>query len=533
MHRCSRPGVGHGPATGGAGPDRLPVRFHKCPGRLVVMAAVFLAGACAGPPPRLMPVTALRSEPDPRGGCLRWFDVDGDGRAEYAERLDATGRIDGIAWDRDADASPEDQVDLRAIPAAGTRHLILILDSIAHQTAMEAWRQGRMSLFPRPSRTIAPFPVMTDPCLTEFYGIGPCLAVESGYYDGRVLRNGYEVYARNEITSWQRFTDYAMAPPGHVPTYLWPRPWLDHEFRRIQEGFTARPVDGYTGYCVGTSATGAILGRDGHRHALIRLDRFCRRVVHDARGRVCITLLSDHGHFLGESRRIALTDALRGFGYRVTDRLSRPGDVVVPEFGMVSCAAIHTASPEPVARDAVGIDGVELAAYRNNEGGVTVVGRDGSAAITRSPAGGLCYLPRDGDPLGLQAVLERLKAAGRAAADGAVDERTWFEATADHEYPDAVCRVWHAFHGLVVHTPDVLLSLEDGRHWGSATQNRLVRLIGVHGSLRAAGSSGFAVTMAGELPPVMRLAGLGEALRAAGVVMRGPAAATDAPVTWR
>jgi hypothetical protein len=45
----------------------------------------------------------------------------------------------------------------------------------------------------------------------------------------------------------------------------------------------------------------------------------------------------------------------------------------------------------------------------------------------------------------------------------------------------------------------------------------MVKLTAAHGNLRTKSSSGFAVTMAGELPPVIRMVELGPALREMGI----------------
>jgi hypothetical protein len=69
--------------------------------------------------------------------------------------------------------------------------------------------------------------------------------------------------------------------------------------------------------------------------------------------------------------------------------------------------------------------------------------------------------------------------------------------------------------------PDVLLSVQDGRHCGSPFMSSVVDLKGSHGNLGPASSSGFAMTTAGELPSVMRIADLRPHLVQIGIPVEG------------
>jgi hypothetical protein len=257
------------------------------------------------------------------------------------------------------------------------------------------------------------------------------------------------------------------------------------------------------------------LGRNGHHAALVRLDRMCQQIVYDTRGRVQITLLSDHGHNLVASRRLSLVDELQRCGYRVRTSLQGPDDVVVPEFGAVNCAALHTRSPAAVARDVIGIDGVELTSYRT-DGDVVVLSRQGRARISRSD-GRYCYRAERGDPLRLLPILETLAARGEVDSQGYVRDDVLFAATTDHVYPDVVHRLWRAFNGLVTHTPDVLVSVEDGWHCGNPTLSKILDMSAIHGNLNALSSTAFVMTTVEPLPPVLRMQDLADALRERGV----------------
>jgi len=496
-------------------------------------AALWLVG-CAGPGPVLFPVTAVRTCRRADHKTEQWYDVDGNGRPDYCEIATEAGRVVAIGYDRDEDGRFEKQVDLAAIPPEQVHHLVIILDSVPVHMVREVQAQGRLRYFPRPTRVIAPFPVMTDVCLTEFFGVAPLPGVESSYYDGRRLHSGYGTYLREENAPWVALVDYHLSPSLHPYAYIWQQPWYMHELRRIQEIFTERDRKGLkltVGYVVGTSALGARQGRDGHIKGLVTIDRFCQEMVYRTEGRVCVTLFSDHGHNLLRSRRIPLRDTLGHLGYRpVTEKLSRPDEVVVPEFGMVSCAAIYTRQPARVAGDAIQLEGVELAAYKRKRSHpdtpvpdeVVVLSRSGRARIEKGPHG-FRYLAEVGDPLQLKPILKQLADQGQLSGEGFVEDTVLYAATADHVYPDAVHRLWRAFHGLMVHTPDVLLSLKDGYQVGNALMADIViEPTSVHGNLRRLSSYAFAVSMAGRLPETIRTCDLRSALQEIGIPLPDP-----------
>ena len=526
---------------------------------------------CAGPGPVLFPAAPIETRD---GGAQRFYDTDSDGRADFAMILGTDGRVDRLQYEIDDDAldtsDGSDVVLLDRMAPTDRRHLVIILDSVPYAMVNDLWRQGRFRLFHPPRRVISPFPVMTDLSLSELFGTSPSPGVESEYYDGHQLINGYFSYAGGRNTGWLRYVDYHLKPVAHSGAYTDPHVWFDHELRHIQDMFQRQSGNCFVGYCVGPSAVGAKFGRDGHQAGLIRMDRFCQQMFYATRGKIHITLLSDHGHNLMRSRRIPLSEFLRLSGYRVTNRLERPGDVVVPEFGIVTCAAIHTQEPAPVARDVLGLEGIDVVAYLDRgrgrpgspdedakngrpgsigrEGGgrtdsqddrIIVLNRSGRAVITRSGTGyryetlPLLPLPAReragvrvsdisaGDPLDLGPVLKQLQAQGHVDADGFVDDRALFEATVDGAYPDAVHRLWRAFHGLVEHEPDVFITTKDGWHCGSPFMTDVLDLAAAHGNLGPLSTTGFVMSTAGAVEPVLRMEDLHDSLTKLGIPLPG------------
>ena len=489
-------------------------------------AIIIVLTGCAGPGPKMMPAapTEIRQV---EAGVERVYDANGDGKADYVERSPDSGPVSALRFDIDGDGLFELAVP-RDVPTAGDRHLIILLDSIPFDIVHDVWTAGRLRLFNAPSRTISPFPVMTDLSFSEFFGVSPSPGVESEYFDGKTLRGGYLSYAsESNATKWLRQTDYHLRMIAHSFAYLKPDRWYMHELGSIQRLFYKNGKSPMIGYVVGTSALGAIQSRNGHVNALTQVDRMCQQIMYQTRGHVQITLLSDHGHHLITSRRVLLRESLERMGYHATTHLRSVQDIVVPEFGVVTCAAIHTKMPAQVARDAINIEGIDFAAYQDGED-VIVVSRRGSAQITAAN-GRIRYMVQRGDPLGLTPIIDDLMTKQGIDSDGFVDDRVLFSATMSHLYPDGVHRLWRAFHGLIEHTPDVLISVDEGWHCGSKFMSNLVEIRGAHGSLRYASSCGFAMTTLGPLPAVMRMDDLSAELAKMGADVRvsAPAASGD------
>lgn len=509
----------------------MPIVLHpvrkRFPRLALTFAFIWWAG-CAEPGPRMLDTPRLgtsvsaTTQPAPS----QTVDSNGDGRADYWQHFGADGRIASLAFDTDGDGLPDETID-RTAPQAGDRHLIIMLDSIPFGLVEEAWRTGRFRLLHPPGRVISPFPVMTDLSFSELFSVSPSPGVEASHFDGHRLRDGYEVYAHGGNAGWNAQVDYALLPIVHAVAYLNPRKWYDHELGKIQRMFLGGQGD-FRGYVVTTSGLGAWYGHEGHAPALEKLDAACEYIMHACRGRVQITLLSDHGHVLQKSRRIPLSQLLQAKGWRVGSRLASERDVVVPEFGVVSCAAIHTRRPAEVARDCIGIEGVELVMFRGlGRGEITVMGREGESILRVDSRGRFAAELVRGDPLQLAGVIESLRATGRMDTAGYATDSDWSQAMGAGQagagtYPDPIYRIWRAFNGLVENVPDVYLSLADGYHCGSELMTRLVDISATHGSLNAISSTGFVMSTVGPMPPSVRMRDLANVLKSLDVPIQRP-----------
>jgi hypothetical protein len=186
----------------------------------------------------------------------------------------------------------------------------------------------------------------------------------------------------------------------------------------------------------------------------------------------------------------------------------------------------YTRSPGKLAEDLAAHQAVDLVTYPDGAGGVVVRAGREQARITRAASqpdqpAGYRYQTLAGDPLKLAPILEKLRAAGQVSPDGVINDQALFAATAEHEYPDPLHRVWLAFNGLMVNAPDVIVSLKDPDYHGWPFFDFMVREASTHGSLNRRASETFALSTRGPLPPLLRQE---QILPALGVTW--PAAAT-------
>lgn len=477
---------------------------------------VALMAGCIVPPPRMYPADPVLVRSLHDGRLERVYDSDRDGRIDCGERLGPDGVIVSLCYDTTGDGRFDDIVELADILPQERRHLLIILDSVPFSMVEKLWQTGRFRGLHPPVPLISTFPATTDVALNAFLGVGPRPGMEPEYYNGEWMVSGKIAYWQETKAEWARRMDYFLDGYAHGYAYLWPRPWFGYELARIK-GITDRSRQPLTlSYAMGTSALGAGIGRAGHEFALDMMDRYCRTIMFEHRGRVQITLMSDHGHDLIAGQWISLPIELGLMGYRLTGWLESPEDVIIPEFGLVTCAGIHTLQPKRVAEDVVKIEGVELAFYLNEADEVVVVGREGQARIARS-GDRYRYTMDAGDPLELAHVWHSLAEKGLVDADGFVDDEPLFAATATHVFPDPLHRLWHGFHGLIIHTPDVMVSVSDGYYCGLLEFAVAVGESSSHGSLTRRSSTGFAMSSAGPLPGALRIENLRGPLCAIGV----------------
>lgn len=316
--------------------------------------------------------------------------------------------------------------------------------------------------------------------------------------------------------------------------YLFPQAVFHRELRHARRVVTERLACGSRHvaiYILSTDGLGHMLRRPQIDHELVHLDRWIDRLVHDCGGRLQITMLADHGISArppqaGRVRPFRLGRVLRPAGVRVGRRLERPGDAIVPLFGLLDVARIHTFDAATQAQVVAALRDrpeIELLAARAVDALHVYAGPDEAIIHRRHDAtrGDLCrYQLLTGDPLRYRERCAALRAVGALDPDGFADRRTWLTATWNHDFPAAPHRLWDGLSTLTTERPDVVVSL--GPQWfvGSGLLSSLVRMRGTHGGLHRRVTETFIMATDADLPSPMEIGDVAATLK--GVVGSGP-----------
>jgi hypothetical protein len=439
------------------------------------------------------------------GDTLVSYDMDGSGRPDYVQRRHE-GRATTLYFDDDENGQTDDEVDLAVVDGKDP-HLLILLDGVPHAVVAELWDEGHFRLFSRPSKVVTTFPSMTDLALSQMHRTRPPNGFEAAYFDRQTNRRagGTGDYHKHRNSPWMEVVGYAAPMTVSARAYLKPQSVFNQELREMREVFDQVSTGFASGYSIGTAGLGTRGGKEAIREYLLTVERFCERLVFDRRGRVRLSLGSDHGHGLTPCTRIWFGDHLAKHGFRQTDSLKNPEDVVTIEYGLVTFAQFFTRQTEPLARALIDHPAVDLVTYAEGSS-VVVMNSGGNARIEHRPEGYL-YTAAQGDPLQLESVIETLRAEGKVSDDGTIDDAALFAATVDHVYPDPLRRIWECFHGLVRETPDVIASLRDGYcHGYWLFELGVGKVASTHGSLNRLDSVTFVMTTAGDVPEALRVA---------------------------
>ncbi len=407
-----------------------------------------------------------------------------------------------------------------AVPAAAAsrpRVLVIMLDAVPYEDAASVRagahpEEDRFPGFRGPVPLVSGFPSSTSLALTgilEPFGLDKSPGYEPRFFDqerGKVRGGGLISYHTIPF-AWRGFFDWEVRGlTRKTILYAWPLRGNRREIGQAIGAFLASNRQYFFAYVNSTDATGHLYGPQRTRAVLAALSRALRDVRERHPDRPFYTMiLSDHGMAGGRPLRNAFPGverALRRDHWRSRREVRDPRDVVLIPFGLLSSFIAHTASGREgaVARTLAGVEGVELCAYPDGPAW-TVLRGGGEARIRRCVRGGRVlwsYTPVTGDPLRYAAVLARLGAGSSQDGDGWHPDEAWFEATLDHDFPDALHRIARSF-DLVANPASVVCSTAPGWLYGL---RRLVfgaavsrgRLRWTHGALRREDSLGFIMT---------------------------------------
>lgn len=470
-----------------------------------------LGVALAGCTPKLRLVPVPVEKPGPDSTQVRLFDFDGDGKAEYREVLGPSGQVRLHEFDRDGDGAYERVVDRAKLDANKTRHVLLFLDGVPHSLFAEMWDRGHFRLFSRPGRMVSTFPALTDPAHSLIFHDGPPYGYEAAFYDrvaGRQTR-GVDFYLSGKNEEWVEGVDHRIGFVEDAVMYLFPGGVFKREMHSSRRVLDRSGEDRVVLYLLSPDGICHMFPRQRAEEHFALFDRWIEQMVYDAGGELHVTMISDHGNNFAGCGYVPIREALRRAGLRVGHTLKRSGDVVAPQFGLVSFASVFCYSDVERRRAVAAIlalEGVDAIAWRE-AGGVAVINRHGSATIHRRIEGEramFAYRPVDGDPLALRGALEDLKAAGAVDVEGFAADAAWFDATKGGPMPDVLRRLHASLYTNVLNPADIVVSLADGYYYGDRSWENWVKLRGTHGGLSRESTLGLFMSTALAAPDYVR-----------------------------
>ena len=438
-------------------------------------------------------------------GDETWYDVDGNGKADFALVRNTAGRVDRLLYDDDEDGRPDREYRLDDYPADQVPHAIILLDSIPFQLMADRYAAGDFRFFGAPQKVIAAFPSLTEVCYTEVLRAPPLQTVIDTQYDPRLRAHRSDIWKRvvdHYEQPWERRLDYHATYGEQGLSFLDPQKWYAAELSRCRRAIDDSPRQTTIVYTASAASLVCKLGREGANEVLDGAQQLCLQLLYEHHGAIRISMMADHGHNFVESRNVDLSALLTDDGFHVADAARTPDDVVISINGLVTNALLQTARPGPVAAALVKHEPIDLAVYMDGHH-VIVRGKAGTAAIETNGGNAFSYEPIEGDPLGYKPVVERMRAAHALDAHGMAGEAAWLQATSDHPWPNAPPRLWAAFHRQTVLPPSVMLSFKDGYYCGKPEYERFITMKSTHGGLNQINSATFVMTMPPYEPGVI------------------------------
>lgn len=402
------------------------------------------------------------------------------------------------------------------------RTAIVAFDGVPFRVVQQVHAAGDFGAWPEPVPLVSTFPSLTNVAFTAIFAplgverIGGFEVPHFNWERNRMVgKSPFKI--KESAFGWRRLLpSETPGLVGHAVGYLSPGREALHQLEAGIEAVLETDDDPIVFYIGGTDALTHFGGHEPTRRVVEIAAGELRHLVERHREKTgrCLRLavLSDHGNTREKIRRIrGFRRHLRDAGFRLTQRLERPGDVVAPTFGLVSSGLLFAAddSATDLAMVTASHPDVELAAYRAEAGVVRVVG-DGRAEIRWAGEGDgllLGYSSDEGDPLELSGARARLDAEGVLDGEGLASPQEWLRADSEGRFPGVLKRLVDAFEGTFVeNTATVVFTTVPGRAWGRrwgyiGARLRGGLLEGTHGGLDLESSFGFLLTNDPQLAP--------------------------------
>jgi hypothetical protein len=379
--------------------------------------------------------------------------------------------------------------------APGSRYLAVCLDGVPYEVMARLWDEGLFREFSRPVKMISVFPSVSDVALTEVLHAEKVPGYENLYFD--VQRNQIAGGALSTVSKaripYLEILDYDEPGIFKGIAYILPVKTYRADLGRFLKRYTAADLLQYRAHVCSTDSLCHVMPPEDFRQFLHEVDALLREIFLRREGSLDFVVFSDHGNSQVLSVRIDVEKFLAERGFQVESSIQSEKSVVIPGFGLVGVMAVYC-RPEStlgLAQVLSRCEGVDFCSFLN-QGAAEIISAKGSGRILADTSGQtLKYETIDGDPLELSSIQQKLAQEGYADPQGFVNADAWFNATTEHEFPDAVNAIYRGLTNHVTNQSNLLVSLKDGYHYGSRFFDKLVTLRSTHGSLRKSSMTGF------------------------------------------
>ncbi|MGD0745049.1 MAG: alkaline phosphatase family protein [Verrucomicrobiota bacterium] len=380
---------------------------------------------------------------------------------------------------------------MAAFPLTGAalpERLVVALDGIAYRD-MKALQEGivctnllgkrfqrqaftsQEGYFPV-SRLVSTFPSTSDVAWTDIFGDRPLPGYQRTYFsaaaNSQIVINGITTTMEHEAQMHWELENNALRTMG----YVYPVHTYAYETHEMIKGFW-NDDDNHGSFYVYIRATDDAQHLDRDIFAMLcMLDKQIQelRARYQAReGRdLQVLILSDHGHnHAGSAKRVQVVAFLKEAGYRITESLNNPKDVVLPTTGIESWVEIHNAPAETgtLVQLLTQLKGVDIVSGRdpNQPNRFLVMNSRGERAmIDWNPAKNTYrYSIGQGDPLNYRPVVEALARKKLLDAGGFATADAWMAATLTNRYPLALERIVRGLTRVTLNPATILISLSN------------------------------------------------------------------------
>jgi len=408
-----------------------------------------------------------------------------------------------------------------------TRTLLIALDGVDYDLVKELKDEGHFQNFLEPVPLLSTFPSDTTVGFTGILrplGVDKIQGYESQFYsyEDNKIKGGTLFDIHTIPLEYKRYFDsFRHQIHEKAIMYIWPGAAGKRDLINSEKILYDSPKNIVMTYVGGTDGFSHILGRNRTKRFLIFMDQFLIRMQtryeKKRQEKLKIVLYSDHGFHHENLKSVSFGEFKRRLqkkGFRFRKSLEKDKDIVAVSYGLLSAGVMftkekHRAEIAETLRKTKGIDLVFW--HEGNKKEIFVLNHEGKLAKFEYRSKKLYrYVTLTGNPLRYsEKYWDPWGGGRRRVRHGAEDEartldrssnsstesehhgkpetdrtpkgsifqkvqkspwlsdKTWFQLTYDHEYPDVGYRLYDSFFDLVQNPASLMFSTKKNYHYGS------------------------------------------------------------------